>query len=45
MRGRGLRSHQPVGGTGNYAQTLYRSEGFALTQAGHGRDTMVKRLR
>jgi GNAT superfamily N-acetyltransferase len=30
---------------GNYAQTLYRSEGFALTQAGHGRDTMVKRLR
>ena len=30
---------------GNYAQTLYRSEGFAVTQAGHGRDTMVKRLR
>lgn len=30
---------------GNYAQTLYRTEGFAVTQAGHGRDTMVKRLR
>jgi hypothetical protein len=30
---------------GNFAQTLYRSEGFAVTQAGHGRDTMVKRLR
>lgn len=30
---------------GNYATTLYRSEGFALTQAGIGRDTMVKRLR
>lgn len=30
---------------GNFAVTLYRSEGFALTQAGIGRDTMVKRLR
>lgn len=30
---------------GNFATTLYRSEGFALTQAGIGRDTMVKRLR
>lgn len=30
---------------GNFAATLYRSEGFALTQPGHGRDTMVKRLR
>ncbi|WP_454119326.1 N-acetyltransferase family protein [Microbacterium lacticum] len=30
---------------GNYAQTLYRSEGFAVTEARHGRDTMVKRLR
>lgn len=30
---------------GNYAATLYRSEGFAVTQAGQGRDTMVKRLR
>lgn len=30
---------------GNFAQQLYRSEGFAVTQAGHGRDTMVKRLR
>ena len=30
---------------GNFAQTLYRSEGFAVTTAGHGRDTMVKRLR
>lgn len=29
---------------GNFAYTLYRSEGFAVTQAGHGRDTMVKRL-
>lgn len=29
---------------GNYATTLYRSEGFAITQRGHGRDTMVKRL-
>lgn len=29
----------------NFAQTLYRSEGFAVTQAGHGRNTMVKRLR
>jgi GNAT superfamily N-acetyltransferase len=30
---------------GNFAQTLYRSEGFAVTTAGVGRDTMVKRLR
>ena len=30
---------------GNFAQQLYRSEGFAVTEAGHGRDTMVKRLR
>lgn len=29
----------------NFARTLYRSEGFAVTAAGHGRDTMVKRLR
>lgn len=30
---------------GNFAATLYRSEGFAIVEAGHGRDTMVKRLR
>lgn len=30
---------------GNFAQQLYRSEGFAVTAPGHGRDTMVKRLR
>ncbi|GAA1986810.1 GNAT family N-acetyltransferase [Microbacterium pumilum] len=30
---------------GNFAATLYRSEGFAVTQSGMGRDTMVKRLR
>lgn len=30
---------------GNYATTLYRSEGYAVTQSGFGRDTMVKRLR
>jgi len=30
---------------GNFAVTLYRSEGFAVTQSGFGRDTMVKRLR
>lgn len=30
---------------GNFAQTLYRSEGFAVTQGGFGRDTMVKLLR
>ncbi|MDE0545902.1 GNAT family N-acetyltransferase [Microbacterium sp. C7(2022)] len=30
---------------GNYATTLYRSEGFAVTHRAHGRDTMVKRLR
>ncbi len=30
---------------GNFAVTLYRSEGFAVTQPGQGRDTMVKRLR
>ena len=29
----------------NFATTLYRSEGFAVTQSGFGRDTMVKRLR
>lgn len=29
---------------GNYAVVLYRSEGFAVTEAGNGRDTMVKRL-
>ncbi|WP_345802116.1 GNAT family N-acetyltransferase [Microbacterium sp. AZCO] len=29
----------------NFAATLYRSEGFAVTQSGFGRDTMVKRLR
>ncbi|QEW02676.1 GNAT family N-acetyltransferase [Microbacterium lushaniae] len=29
---------------GNFASTLYRSEGFAVTRAGIGRDTMVKRL-
>lgn len=29
----------------NYATVLYRSEGFAVTQSGIGRDTMVKRLR
>lgn len=30
---------------GNFATTLYRSEGFAVTQPGGVRDTMVKRLR
>ncbi|WP_292834730.1 GNAT family N-acetyltransferase [Microbacterium sp.] len=30
---------------GNFAYTLYRTEGFAVTQPGVGRDTMVKRLR
>ncbi|MGC5169492.1 N-acetyltransferase family protein [Microbacterium sp. DT81.1] len=29
----------------NFATTLYRSEGFAVTQRGVGRDTMVKLLR
>lgn len=29
----------------NYAVSLYRSEGFAVTRSGIGRDTMVKRLR
>lgn len=29
---------------GNYAATLYRSEGFAVTNSGHGRDVMVRRL-
>lgn len=29
----------------NYAVQLYRSEGFAVTNPGQGRDTMVKRLR
>jgi GNAT superfamily N-acetyltransferase len=30
---------------GNFAATLYRSEGFAIVRSGIGRDTMVKRLR
>ncbi|GEP48194.1 GNAT family N-acetyltransferase [Microbacterium saccharophilum] len=30
---------------GNFAQILYRTEGFAVTQSGFGRDTMVKLLR
>jgi GNAT superfamily N-acetyltransferase len=30
---------------GNFASTLYRSEGFAVVRSGVGRDTMVKRLR
>lgn len=30
---------------GNFASMLYRSEGFALTQPGGPRDTMIKRLR
>lgn len=30
---------------GNFAVTLYRSEGFAVVESGIGRDTMVKRLR
>lgn len=30
---------------GNFAYTLYRSEGFALTQPGGARDVMIKRLR
>jgi GNAT superfamily N-acetyltransferase len=30
---------------GNFAATLYRSEGFAVVRSGIGRDTMVKRLR
>ncbi|HWI30655.1 MAG TPA: GNAT family N-acetyltransferase [Microbacterium sp.] len=30
---------------GNFAATLYRSEGFIVTQSGPGRDTMVKALR
>lgn len=29
----------------NFASVLYRSEGFAIAEAGYGRDTMVKRLR
>ncbi len=29
----------------NFAVTLYRSEGFAVTTPGFGRDTMVRRLR
>ncbi|HAQ59185.1 MAG TPA: N-acetyltransferase [Microbacterium sp.] len=29
----------------NFAAVFYRSEGFAVTQAGVGRDTMIKRLR
>ncbi len=31
-------------GRGNFAQTLYRSEGFATVRRGIGRDTMVKVL-
>lgn len=30
---------------GNFAATLYRSEGFAVVRSGIGRDAMVKRLR
>jgi GNAT superfamily N-acetyltransferase len=30
---------------GNFAATLYRTEGFAVVRGGIGRDTMVKRLR
>lgn len=30
---------------GNFATTLYRSEGFAVTSPAQGRDTMVRRLR
>lgn len=30
---------------GNFASTLYRTEGFAVVRSGLGRDTMVKRLR
>jgi GNAT superfamily N-acetyltransferase len=30
---------------GNHAVSLYRSEGFVVTQPGNGRDTMTKRLR
>lgn len=30
---------------GNFAVSLYRSEGFAVTTPASGRDTMVKRLR
>ncbi|WP_438353302.1 N-acetyltransferase family protein [Microbacterium sp. CJ88] len=30
---------------GNFAATLYRSEGFAVVRSGVGRDVMVKRLR
>ncbi|GAB2708718.1 GNAT superfamily N-acetyltransferase [Microbacterium marinum] len=30
---------------GNFAQVFYRSEGFAVTQSGFGRDTMVRSLR
>jgi GNAT superfamily N-acetyltransferase len=30
---------------GNFAVTLYRSEGFAVVEPGVARDTMVKRLR
>jgi len=29
---------------GNFAQVLYRTEGFAVTRSGIGRDTMVKSL-
>jgi len=44
-RGRGFGRISLSVERGNFAQTLYRSEGFAVTEAGHGRDTMVKRLR
>lgn len=30
---------------GNFAEALYRSEGFAVVGSGAGRDTMVRRLR
>lgn len=30
---------------GNFAEALYRSEGFAVVGGGGGRDTMVRRLR
>ena len=30
---------------GNFAEALYRSEGFAVVGGGAGRDTMVRRLR
>ena len=30
---------------GNFAEALYRSEGFTVVGTGSGRDTMVRRLR